>query len=117
MLIAASKGMTRFILTIILLVSVVVAYGCGGECIRHTDCQLGYICLEGSCIVDSDIDAEDAGGKDTDCETDLEDAGGTDAGTGEDTDTDTQIDTDAGIDGDSGLENVEIDGGLDIDAG
>ena len=92
--------------TAILLLSLiaVIAMGCGGECIRHSDCPNGLVCVAGECALKSDLDAAVDSGPDCDSgdcpdDTDTEEDAGSDADTDSDTDTDADAGTDSGIDG------------------
>ncbi|MDD5308928.1 MAG: hypothetical protein PHU25_16555 [Deltaproteobacteria bacterium] len=73
------------------------AAACGGDCIRHSDCASGEMCVAGECVskdADSGLDAGPA------CQgADCLDAG-IDGGTDSVPDTETQADTspDAGAD-------------------
>ncbi|MBN2674223.1 MAG: hypothetical protein JXX29_21250, partial [Deltaproteobacteria bacterium] len=104
---------------LILLVTAFFA-GCGGDCIRHSDCNTGYYCDAGSCELKSsnattgtDVERD---ASDTDSSTDSETATDTDTGTETDTgtDTDTGTETDTGTDTDTG---TETDTGTDTDTG
>ncbi len=91
--------MARFF-TAVILILIGFSIGCGGECIRHSDCQHKEICVAGSCTIDTG-----------------------DAGSNTAVDSDTQNPEDAGVVlGDSGQDHGtddtdsndpkdEIDGG------
>ncbi len=40
------------VVTAVILISVGFYTGCGGECIRHSDCLHKEICVAGSCTID-----------------------------------------------------------------
>jgi hypothetical protein len=61
--------------TIGIILLIVVLVGCGGECIRHSDCPVTLVCFARSCIANNSDDSSVDGGGNSSAQAGAEDDG------------------------------------------